>query len=154
MLLFFNLLREHNAEFGYRTGYEAARFVHFYKLLGGHPDDNDLWFKDAMDAVIVQKFLPKLHGSRSKLEGLLWALMWACGAERIAQDGKDFAKQLDEAGKAVDEGKYSPQVVWDDLSAKNPGNPAKAARYPLSCDKVMRMWQKLVRDHFVSFAEA
>jgi len=154
MLLFFNLLRQHNAEFGYRTGYEAARFVHFYKLLGGYPDDNSEWFGGAMDAVIVQKFLPKLHGSRSKLEGLLWALMWACGAERIARDGKDFAKQLDEAGKAEDEGKYSPQVVWDVLRTKNPDFPAKAARYPLSCDKVMRMWQKLVRDHFVSFAEA
>jgi MoxR-like ATPase len=154
MLLFFNLLREHNAEFGYRTGYEAARFVHFYRLLGGYPDDNNEWFSGAMDAVIVQKFLPKLHGSRSKLEGLLWVLAWACGAERIERDGKDFAKQLDEAGKAEDEGKYSPQVVWDVLRTKNSDFPAKAARYPLSCDKVMRMWQKLVRDHFVSFAEA
>ena len=154
MLLFFNLLRQHNAEFGYRTGYEAARFVHFYKLLGGYPDDNKVWFKDAMDAVIVQKFLPKLHGSRSKLEGLLWALAWACGPEGIDRDGKDFAKQLDEAGSAEDEGKYSPQVVWDALRAKNADQPAAKAHYPLSCDKVMRMWQKLVRDHFVSFAEA
>jgi 5-methylcytosine-specific restriction protein B len=154
MLLFFNLLRKHNAEFGYRTGYEAARFVHFYKLLGGYPDDNKVWFKDAMDAVIVQKFLPKLHGSRSKLEGLLWALAWACGPEGIDRDGKDFAEQLVEAGKAEDEGKYSPQVVWDALKAKNADQPAAKALYPLSCDKVMRMWQKLVRDHFVSFAEA
>ena len=154
MLLFFNLLREHNAEFGYRTGYEAARFVHFYKLLGGYPDDNNDWFNGAMDAVIVQKFLPKLHGSRSKLEGLLWALAWACGAERIERDGKDFAKQLDEASKAEDEGKYGPEVVWNVLKAKNADDPAKAARYPLSFDKVMRMWRKLVRDQFVSFAEA
>jgi len=154
MLLFFNLLREHSAEFGYRTGYEAARFVHFYKLLGGYPDDNSGWFDGAMDAVIVQKFLPKLHGSRSRLEGLLWALAWACGAERGERDGKDFATQLRDASQAEDEGDYGPQVVWDELKAKNADDPAKAARYPLSFDKVMRMWRKLVRDQFVSFAEA
>ena len=32
---------------------------------------DDDWFKGAMDAVIVQKFLPKLHNTPSKLEGLL-----------------------------------------------------------------------------------
>ena len=154
MLLFFNVLREHNAEFGYRTGYEAARFVHFYKSLGGYPDDNNDWFNGAMDAIIVQKFLPKLHGSRSKLEGLLWALAWACGAERVTLEGKNFVQQLAQAGRAEDESKYGPEVVWDRLKAKNAGDPMKAARYPLSCDKVMRMWRKLVRDQFVSFAEA
>ena len=154
ILLFFNLLRDHNAEFGYRTGYEAARFVHFYQLLGGYQDDDMDWFNSAMDAVIVQKFLPKLHGSRSRLEGLLWALAWACGAERIPQDGKDFAAQLKEASSAMDEGKYGPEVLWNKFSLINPKDPAKVSHYPLSYDKVMRMWRKLVRDQFVNFAEA
>ncbi len=70
MMLFFDLLREHRAEFGYRVTHEAARFVHFYHRLGSFPDD-DTWFDEAFDAIIVQKFLPKMHGSRSKLEGLL-----------------------------------------------------------------------------------
>jgi hypothetical protein len=147
MLLYFNLLRVHNAEFGYRTGYEAARFVHFYKLLGGYPDDTTAWFEDAMDAVVVQKFLPKLHGSRSRLEGLLWALAWACGAERAG----DFTALLHAVSQAQDEDKYGPEVVW---TALNDSKPARIARYPLSFDKVMRMWRKLVRDQFVSFAEA
>ncbi len=154
MLLFFNLLREHNAEFGYRTAYEAARFVHFYKLLGGYADDDTAWFRWAMDAVIVQKFLPKLHGSRSKLEGLLWAVAWACGPERLERYGEDFAAQIREAGRAEDELKYAPNRAWDMLRSKDAGDPAKAAQYPLSFDKVMRMWRKLVRDQFVSFAEA
>jgi len=154
MLLYFNLLREHNAEFGYRTAYEAARFVHFYKLLGGYSDEDSAWFREAMDAVIVQKFLPKLHGSRSKMEGLLWALAWACGSERIERYGKDFAAQVKEAGRAEDEGKYEPKRTWELLKEKNADNPALAAHYPLSFDKVMRMWRKLVRDQFVSFAEA
>jgi len=40
------------------------------------------------------------------------------------------------------------------VSKSNPDDPAAAARYPLSFDKVMRMWRKLVRDQFVTFAEA
>lgn len=154
MLLFFNLLREHNAEFGYRTAYEAARFVHFYQLVGGYSGDDTAWFRGAMDAVIVQKFLPKLHGSRSKLEGLLWALAWACGPERIERDGIDFAAQVSEAGRAENELKYAPNRPWDTLRSKDGDNPTAAAHYPLSFDKVMRMWRKLVRDQFVSFAEA
>ena len=154
MLLFFNLLREHNAEFGYRTSYEAGRFIHFYNQLGGYADDNGDWFGDAMDAVIVQKLLPKLHGSRSKLEGLLWAMAWACAAERIDRGGKVFAAQLREASQAQDEAIYGPELLWSKLAAVNADDPAAAARYPLSFDKVMRMWRKLVRDQFVTFAEA
>jgi len=154
MLLFFNLLREHNAEFGYRTSYEAGRFIHFYNQLGGFADDNGDWFDGAMDAVVVQKILPKLHGSRSKLEGLLWALAWASGAERIDRHDKDFAAQLREASQAQDEAKYGPELLWSKLAAVNAADPAAAARYPLSFDKVMRMWRKLVRDQFVTFAEA
>ena len=154
MMLFFNLLREHNAEFGYRTSYEAGRFIHFYNQLGGYADDNGDWFGGAMDAVIVQKLLPKLHGSRSKLEGLLWALAWACGAERIDRDGKNFTAQLREASQAQDEAKYGPELLWATLAAVKTDDPAAAARYPLSFNKVMRMWRKLVRDQFVTFAEA
>jgi hypothetical protein len=154
MLLFFNLLREHNAEFGYRVAYESARFLHFYKLLGGYPDSESDWFRAAMDSVIVQKFLPKLHGSRSRLEGLLWALAWACGAERKERDGKDFADQLHEASQADDEVKYGPEVVWAEVARANSSEPVKAARYPLSFAKVMRMWRQLVRDQFVTFAES
>ncbi|MDA8412304.1 MAG: hypothetical protein M0023_00775 [Desulfobacteraceae bacterium] len=154
MLLLFNLLREHNAEFGYRTSYETARFIHFYNQLGGYADDNGDWFDGAMDAVVVQKILPKLHGSRSKLEGLLWALAWACGAERIDRDGRNFTAQLREASQAQDEAKYGPELLWSTLAAINADDPAAAARYPLSFDKVMRMWRKLVRDQFVTFSEA
>lgn len=154
MLLFFNLLRDHNAEFGYRTSYEAARFIHFFSQLGGYPEGSGDWFDSAMDAVVVQKFLPKLHGSRSNLEGLLWALAWACGAERNDRYGKSFTAQIREASQVQDDAQYGPETLWKTLSKSNPDNPAAAARYPLSFDKVMRMWRKLVRDQFVTFAEA
>lgn len=145
-LLFFDLLCDHSAEFGFRVANEAARFLHFYRLLGGYADDNADWFNAAMDAVILQKFLPKLHGSRPKLEGLLWALAWACGAERVG-DTAAFLAQCREAGRAQEETKFGPEAVAAIVAAG-------AARYPLSFDKVMRMWRKLVRDQFVTFSEA
>jgi hypothetical protein len=154
MMLFFTLLRDHNAEFGYRVAHEAARFVHFYHALGSFGDDDTSWFSGAMDAVIVQKLLPKLHGSRSRLEGLLWALAWACGAPREEKNGNAFLAQVHAAGLAEDENSYGPQKLWDQLYPAVPAMPSEAARYPLSYDKVMRMWRRLCNDQFVTFAEA
>ncbi len=147
MLLFFKLLQKHHAEFGYRTSYEAGRFVHFYKELGGYADGDATWFDAAMDAVIVQKLLPKLHGSRTKLEGLLWALGYACGADWRKMSAAEFQDACLEAGEAQNESKYSPEAVHDALKGAE-------ARYPLSFDKILRMYRKLVRDQFVTFAEA
>jgi hypothetical protein len=153
MLLFFDLLAEHNAEFGFRVGNEAARFMHFYRVLAGKEENSSDWFDDAMDAVIVQKLLPKLHGSRTKLEGLLWSLAYACGAER-GEDAKTFLAECKKAGKAEDEKTHSPESVYAALKEKNPDEPLKGARYKLSFDKILRMYRKLIRDQFVTFAEA
>jgi 5-methylcytosine-specific restriction protein B len=147
MLLFFHLLQAHHAEFGFRTGYEAGRFIHFYHELGGYAESNVTWFEEAMDAVIVQKLLPKLHGSRTQLEGLLWALGYACGAERGQMSAADFLAVCQEAGSAQNESKHSPDTVEKALKGA-------VARYPLSFDKILRMYHKLVRDQFVTFAEA
>lgn len=152
MLLLFGLLRDHHLEFGYRTAYETARFVRFFHLLGGYAADDAAWFDAAMDAVVIQKILPKLHGSRAKLEGLLWALAWFCGAQRDA--GQDFAAQLVQAGKAEDDAQFGPDALWTTLAKNNAADPAAAATYPMSFAKVMRMWRRLVRDQFVTFTEA
>jgi 5-methylcytosine-specific restriction protein B len=134
--------------------HETARFLSYYRSLRGYAANDETWFTQAFDAVIIQKLLPKLHGSRAKLEGLLWALAWACGMEPVARDSKDFDTQLAEASQALDELQYGPETVWSQLNEKNPGDPAAAARYPLSYDKIMRMWRRLIRDQFVAFAEA
>ncbi len=153
MLLLFGLLQQHNLEFGYRTAYETARFVRYFHLLGGAALDDANWFATAMDAVLIQKILPRLHGSRAKLEGLLWALAWFCAAGRDALDGKDFQTQLQLAGKAEDD-KFNPEQLWQTLDKQNPFDPAARARYPMSFAKVMRMWRRLVREQFVTFTEA
>ncbi|HEU4964209.1 MAG TPA: hypothetical protein VFV52_10210, partial [Bacilli bacterium] len=55
LLLLFQLLKRHNAEYGFRVAKEIARFVGFHEGLGGAE-----WrFEAAMDAQIVQKLLPK-----------------------------------------------------------------------------------------------
>lgn len=154
MLLFFDLLGEHNAEFGFRVANEAARFMHFYQVLSGKDPKSQDWFIDAMDAVIVQKLLPKLHGSRTKLEGLLWAMAYACGAERGSMEPAEFLAECKKAGKAENEATHSPESVFAALKLKNADKPLDAARYRLSFDKLLRMYRKLIRDQFVTFAEA
>ncbi len=58
------------AEFGFRTAKEIARFMVIHKELSGAG-----WvYKDALDAQVLQKLMPKLHGSARKLGGVLKTL--------------------------------------------------------------------------------
>lgn len=66
----FDVLVQIGAEFGYRTVNEIARFTFFHALLAGKG-----WqLKDALDAQLVQKLMPKLHGSERRLRPVLDAL--------------------------------------------------------------------------------
>lgn len=73
---FFATLKSVNAEFGYRSATEIYRFVNQAQLC----DDTTqkLEMNQILDFVIVQKLLPKLHGSRKKLEPVLHALWKLC----------------------------------------------------------------------------
>jgi len=64
------------SEFCFRSANEIARFIAIHKELSG----NDWNYKDALDAQVMQKLMPKLHGSARKLSGVLDAL------EKFAQD--------------------------------------------------------------------
>jgi hypothetical protein len=66
----FAALSDIGAEFGFRSANEIARFVAIHKELSG----KDWKFSDALDAQVLQKLMPKLHGSARKLEGVLKAL--------------------------------------------------------------------------------
>jgi MoxR-like ATPase len=62
------------AEFGFRTAYEISRFTYFHDKLTGEG-----WqFNDALDAQVLQKLMPKLHGSQRRLEPVLKALEAFC----------------------------------------------------------------------------
>jgi hypothetical protein len=68
---FFEILQSMGAEFGYRTANEMSVLVGYLTYFG-------LSENDAYDIAIMQKMLPKLHGSRSKLGRILPSLIELC----------------------------------------------------------------------------
>lgn len=123
----FALLQNHHAEYGYRTAGEAYRFVCFYLSLGSERLEERDPFTDAMDYVILQKLLPKLHGSRARLAPLLRDLWRFC--------------------------LYGPDSQTSDYADPSQDLVAKAY-YQASAEKIARMWRLLANNGFASFAEA
>ena len=131
------------AEFGYRTLKEASRYLYF-SLKGVGSVEFDEAYQKAMDAIIVQKLLPKLNGSRGKLEGLLRALVHYCSTERSSKI--DLSELKD---SAIQQGKMtSPSLAQLANEHKDGGY------FHRSTKKLSRMCRKLGEDQFVSFSEA
>jgi hypothetical protein len=63
------LLCEHDLEFGHRSFYDAIRFSAVYAAAGG------VSAAKALDLVVLQKVLPRMHGPRRRLETPLVALL-------------------------------------------------------------------------------
>jgi energy-coupling factor transporter ATP-binding protein EcfA2 len=153
--LFFGHLSDIGAEFGFRTAHEIARFVYFHQKL----KDDDWDFRYAMDAQVIQKLLPKLYGSRRKLEPVLCALGMLCYEERRwEEDGTSVLLGNEEdlrekVGRAA-----SLEEDYHLLFAKGRKGGDKYSvadsYYRLSFDKIRRMLALLDRNGFVSFAEA
>jgi len=122
LMPFFDKLQAVGAEFGYRTAAEMSRFVAICKVLADTTMSDD----EVIDAAIIQKLLPKLHGSRNKIEKVLRALGSLC-----LEDSSLDAFLVD----------------------KN-GADQHAVKYPLSYEKLNRMYQRVLADGFTSFAEA
>ena len=78
LLSFFKELKKVNAEFGYRTVNEISRYLHFA--------DGDLEDDSAIDTAILQKLLPKLHGSRKKLVPVLTSLWQLCLNDGVTKE--------------------------------------------------------------------
>jgi len=68
---FFETLQVVGAEFGYRTATEMTALVSYLSHFG-------MSESEAYDVAIMQKLLPKLHGSRSKLNKVLPRLIELC----------------------------------------------------------------------------
>ncbi len=91
LVAFFKELKKVNAEFGYRTATEIYRFIANAKICA-----EDMQEEDLLDASIVQKLLPKLHGSRKKLEPVLKAL-WKLS---MTEEHKDDEINCENVGNA------------------------------------------------------
>jgi 5-methylcytosine-specific restriction protein B len=88
-----------------------------------------------------KKLLPKLHGSRTKLGPVLKKLWFLCVNDATGR-GADALKAAEEAARSTDK-KAEPSVVFQ-----------AGAPYPLSAEKIGRMWRLLMENGFTSFAEA
>ena len=119
---FFPILEKLGSEFGFRTASEFRRFASIYVASGGDP-------LDAVDFAIMQKLLPKLHGSKRKLSAPLKALWNLCQANGAEKDEMPSVEKEDEF------------------------DFEKNCRYPVSAKKILRMVRALDVG-FVSFAEA
>jgi len=80
LLSFFTELKKVNAEFGYRTVNEISRYLHFAG------EDKGMGTDEAIDTAILQKLLPKLHGSRKKLVPVLTSMWQLCLKDGISKE--------------------------------------------------------------------
>ncbi len=118
------ILAEYNFEYGHRVFFEATRFAAFLEQAG----DGSL--STVLDRIVMQKILPRLHGSRRRLELPLLALA-------------HFARLLPaEVLPEADLRQLKPEEVDGDEVA-----------LPISFDKICRMLSAVRSNQFASFTE-
>jgi hypothetical protein len=151
LLLFFHVLSEYGYEFGFRTANEVVRYVHRYSLI------NSAWTSEAaIDGQIYQKMLPRLNGSRARLEPVLLAMADLCQNQRAWDIGPPGAVTLTNRDALLQSAldAASPMMV----NARSPSRSVDAATpppvYPLSSAKIQSMLRLVRQNGFTSFAEA
>lgn len=120
-----SLLSRNGLEFGHRAFYEALRFAALMQAAGIEERERIL------DCIIMQRVLPRLHGSRRKLELPLLGLA-------------HFTRDLPD------------EVLADDLLASSDlerGTNGRSPKLPLSHNKITRMLRALRLNQFASFTE-
>ena len=124
--LFFSELKKVGAEFGYRTASEIMQLVAKLKVLEPKIENNE-----CLDIAIMQKLLPKLHGSRSKLVKVLIALAALCIEDKQKEEFiKNFENHL--------------KNDFDGIEVK----------FDISFEKLIRMYKNVIANGFTSYAEA
>ena len=124
LIKIFDELKVLGAEFGYRSASEIARLFFTLGIL-----QNDISSQEKIDIAIMQKMLPKLHGSRSKLLPVLEKLGQLC-----LKDNYSWSSCIQNRnGSGVDREKI---------------------KYPISFEKILRMYWNAVDNGFASYAEA
>ena len=124
---FFIELKEVGAEFGYRTASEIQTL--FSKIDAINPDYTSKT-NEKIDIAIMQKLLPKLHGSRSKLVDVLNLLGSLC------VESKDLSKE-------------KKDKIFETIKKEN-----LTIIFPISLEKIERMYDNVIANGFTSYAEA
>jgi 5-methylcytosine-specific restriction protein B len=127
LMSFFSELKKTGAEFGYRSASEILRFAAVVNKI------ESTWsMSDIIDAAIMQKLLPKVHGSRRKLAPVLETLGTLCLHNKIKEGEK----------------------IENYLYPKTEKDISELIKYPLSFEKISRMYKNLLDNGFTSYAEA
>lgn len=119
-----DVLTTDNLHFGYRVANEMGRFIQ-HAIAEVDPEAA----ATAVDLQIVQKVLPKLHGTKQRLQEPLWRLL-------------QFA-----AWGQVKHGVFSAEAEKELTDA------LKTAKYPRAAQRLARMRQRLKDTGFASFIE-
>ncbi|MCJ7774299.1 MAG: AAA family ATPase [Desulfobacterales bacterium] len=118
-------LKKYNFHFGYRVVNEMSRFGWIaQEASGGHFD-----LDDAIDIQILQKVLPKFHGTQGKLEEPLADLLYFCFDESYKKENP------------------SEEMIQNAQGFDND------ASYPRSARKIARMIKNLKTQGYTSFIE-
>lgn len=121
LLVISSILHPYNLHFGYRVVNEISRYIRNASELVQDFDN-----EETMDIQILQKILPKFHGTQAKLEEPLWKLLAFCrGDEGIP-----------------DESYLEKAIAYD-----------KGASFPRSSQKLARMIRNLKIQGYTSFIE-
>ncbi|MDD3945647.1 MAG: DUF3578 domain-containing protein, partial [Bacteroidales bacterium] len=120
LIKFFGELKKTGAEFGYRSALEILRLIHHLSVL-----DQSLGTNEMIDIAIMQKLLPKLHGSRRKICPVLETLGGFC---------------LKENGNIIKDVFDKPEFDFE----------APEVLYPLSLEKITRMYRGATENGFAS----
>ncbi|MEI6175355.1 MAG: hypothetical protein WCS43_00570 [Verrucomicrobiota bacterium] len=147
LMALFRIMKRGRGEYGFRTGKEVIAYLRTAHFLAGPEEagrtawagekvtpDSINW-QNALDEQILQKILPKLHGSRSRLSPLLGALAQYC-----ATGNEVYAKEHFPG----DDGAAPKRGLKDACATPNPV-------FKNSYEKLKRMIDVLVEEQFVSF---
>jgi 5-methylcytosine-specific restriction protein B len=125
----FQIMEAERLEFGFRTVNEILRYLRVDYAVAGSPDE---WnWRLVFDDQILQKILPKLNGSKRRLEGLLAKLAWYCEEAIVPPKGAKVPERFQ----------------------TNPVKPVDSAVFRKSYEKLCAMVDVVRRDQFVSFIQ-
>ena len=115
------ILHPYNLHFGYRVVNEISRYIrNAYEMV------QDFNLEEALDIQILQKILPKFHGTQAKLEEPLGRLLSFC---------------------------YSKEGISDESRLEKAAEYDKEATFPRSAQKLARMIRNLKIQGYTSFIE-
>ncbi len=142
LLSFFEELRKCGAEFGFRSASEISRLISVLSELRKESakwDEVEISDNDFIDIAIMQKLLPKLHGSRKKLVGPLETLAGFCLA-------RNHGSKSDEQNVT--------KTIYQQFIAEKRDLAKWEIKYPISFEKIERMHKNVIDNGFTSYAEA